>query len=150
MRKRYKFLLVGVVGIFALFFIAQAVKYNSPTPVAAASPTATPGAPITFDELVSTYNQLTGIQRTAFLTTLPGRQVHWKGTIYDVSPEGVATLVMTDNLNTELHYAVRLKMPHDTAVKLERNQAIGFDAVIVKTLDSVGLTLDLDLIQLTS
>jgi Domain of unknown function (DUF4352) len=124
---------------------ATSTKAPTNTPL----PTPTP-VPLSFEEIVTTYDGLTGIQRVEYLKEILGRRAKWIGTISEVSPDGTVSVEMGKDFFTSLSYRIYLQhVPRDIAIALRKGQAIQFEAVISNAYDSLGVAIYLDFVSLS-
>lgn len=116
---------------------------RSPTAARTATP---PPSKISWEEIDSTYERMTQLQRADYIKTLPGKQIHWTATVREVRSDGDLPL----NMPGRTSHSITLRgVPKELALTIQRDQRIVFDAVIDDANDFLGLNIILKFVSLT-
>jgi hypothetical protein len=159
-------LAAGVLFVFFVLCLVLAASMRNPnaeeesavaitaTPRPSNTPTITPSStptpiPLPYEEIVSTYNRLTELQRKDYLPTLIGRHVQWKARIREVTTDGTLNLDMGKGFFESLSYSIYLqRVPKELTITLQKDQTIEFQGVISKASDSLGVSIYIDFLSL--
>ncbi len=96
---------------------------------------ANPNSSLTFQQIKSTAQQLTEIKRNDYYKSLVGTNVHWSGTIADVSDSGEVRVRIVSSLSYDV---VLQGVPKTTYAGLNLGDSVDFDGTITKVEDLFG------------
>lgn len=135
------FALLGVCVVIALFSNRDQTSSSARSPqrvVSAPQPSlvmasSTPLPPISLEEIVSTHQRMTDLQREEWDKSLVGRRIYSRATVSDVT----STFVVLRIPGTTLGSVYLRGLPKEEALSVQKEMLLTFDGIIQKVEDGL-------------